>query len=178
MKCSSENYKNENSIQRKTYKQIVILMIAFLGFIGAGYAQEISQNALGLRFGGNDGFGAEISYQYKLSGSNRLEFDLGFRDNNNFNIWKVSALHQWVWSIDGAFNWYSGFGGGIGSINIKNFDDGDGLFVNAAGNIGVEYNFDFPLLVSLDFRPEVGLVNGFGGNDLDLDIALGVRYQF
>jgi hypothetical protein len=26
----------------------------------------------------------------------------------------------------------------------------------AAGDIGIEYNFDIPLLISLDFRPEFG----------------------
>ena len=33
-----------------------------------------------------------------------------------------------------------------------------GLFVFAAGNIGIEYNFDIPLLISLDMRPEIGLI--------------------
>ena len=90
----------------------------------------------------------------------------------------MSGIHQWVWNIDGGFNWYAGFGAGIGNVDVKNFDDDDGLFVNAVGNIGVEYNFDIPLLISLDFRPEIGLVNDFGNNDFDLDIALGLRYQF
>ena len=51
--------------------------------------------------------------------------------------------------------------------------------VFAAGNIGVEYNFDIPLLISLDFRPELGLIgyDGFDDN-FDFDIALGLRYQF
>jgi len=45
--------------------------------------------------------------------------------------------------------------------------------------VGIEYNFDFPLLLSLDFRPEIGFGNDdFDTNDLDFDIALGVRYQF
>ena len=45
-----------------------------------------------------------------------------------------------------------------------------------AGDIGIEYNFDIPLLLSLDFRPEFGF--GDYNDDLDLDIALGIRYQF
>ena len=28
---------------------------------------------------------------------------------------KLAALHQWIWNIDGGFNWYTGVGGGIGS---------------------------------------------------------------
>ena len=54
-----------------------------------------------------------------------------------------------------------------------------GLFAFAAGDVGIEYNFDFPLLISLDFRPEIGFVGyrDFSDN-FDFDIALGIRYQF
>ena len=87
-------------------------------------------------------------------------------------------MHQ----LDGNFNWYYGVGGGLGSVDFDYpglDDDNDGLFVFAAGDIGVEYDFDIPLLLSLDFRPEIGLV-GYDGfdNDFDFDIALGIRYQF
>ena len=159
-------------------KKLGFITVVLLGFMYNVNAQDISSNAIGLRFGDNDGFGAEISYQHKIKDSNRLEFDLGFRDNKNFDIWKLTGIYQWVWSIDGGFNWYAGFGAGIGSVDVKGFDNDDGVFVNAAGNVGVEYNFDIPLLISLDFRPEFGIVNDFGNNDLDMDIALSLRYQF
>ena len=51
------------------------------------------------------------------------------------------------------------------------------FFLNAVGDIGIEYNFDFPLLLSLDFRPEIGVINDID-DGLEFDIALGVRYQF
>lgn len=159
-------------------KKLGFITVVLLGFMYNVNAQDISSNAIGLRFGDNDGFGAEISYQHKIKDSNRLEFDLGLRDNKNFNIWKLTGIYQWVWNIDGGFNWYAGFGAGIGSVDVKDFDNDDGLFVNAAGNVGIEYNFDIPLLISLDFRPEFGIVNDFGNNDLDMDIALSLRYQF
>ena len=54
------------------------------------------------------------------------------------------------------------------------FDDETALF--AAGDIGIEYSFEIPLLISLDFRPEIGF--GDINDDLDFDIALGLRYQF
>lgn len=146
-------------------------------------AQSISEHALGLRLGDSDGFGAEISYQKSIGRYNRAEFDLGWRDSREFDAFKLTGVYQWVRPLDGNFNWYYGVGGGLGSVNFKsnpNFDeDNDGLFVFAAGDIGVEYNFDIPLLLSLNFRPEIGLVgyNGFD-NDFDFDIALGIRYQF
>ncbi len=151
-------------------------------------AQEISDHALGLRLGDSDGFGAEISYQKLLSRSNRLELDLGFRDSRNYDAVKLAGLYQWVFPIDQGFNWYYGAGGGLGSVDFRyryydidydGDDDNDGVFIFAAGDVGIEYNFDFPLLLSLDFRPEIGILgyNGFSDN-FDFDIALGVRYQF
>mgnify|MGYP003624195459 CR=1 FL=1 len=166
---------------KKTIIATVILLV--VGF--TMNAQEISKNALGIRLGGNNGFGGEISYQARLSNSHRLELDLGWRDGKNYDGFKIAGLHQWVWNIDNGFNWYAGLGGGLGSYsfndngNINNGNDYNDTFVFAAGDIGIEYNFDIPLLISLDFRPEIGFGNElYNNNDLDFDIALGLRYQF
>jgi hypothetical protein len=144
-------------------------------------AQSISNHALGLRLGDSDGFGAEISYQKSLTNTNRLEVDLGWRDSRNFSAFKVAGLYQWVRPIEGDFNWYYGVGGGLGSADFSNIPNNDvgGLFIFGAGNIGIEYDFDIPLILSLDFRPEIGLVGYDGFSDtFDFDIGLGVRYQF
>jgi hypothetical protein len=72
-----------------------------------------------------------------------------------------------------------GAGGGVGQVNYDNkINDNpdDETFFFAAGDIGIEYDFDIPLLISLDFRPEIGFGNV--NNDVDFDIALGLRYQF
>ncbi|GGD28822.1 hypothetical protein [Hyunsoonleella pacifica] len=163
-------------------KKLFVLAVALLGFTFTSNAQEIADNAIGLRLGDSDGFGAEISYQRALSENNRLELDLGLRSGNNFDGFKLAGLYQWVWLLDGNFNWYAGVGGGLASYSFdrvpQGFDDGD-TFVFAAGNIGIEYNFDIPLQLSLDFRPEIGFGNDvFDNDDLDFDIALGIRYQF
>lgn len=162
-------------------KKLIFLTIFAIGATMASQAQTISPNALGLRFGGGNGFGAEVSYQRALGDNNRLELDLGWRnDSNRYDAVKLVGLYQWVWNIEGGFNWYAGFGGGVGSVKDNRRDDfrEDGAFILAAGNIGIEYNFDIPLLISLDFRPEFG----FGGydvyDDFTPDIALGLRYQF
>lgn len=162
----------------KISKILCVLML----MAGAGLsAQRISEHALGLRLGDSDGFGAEISYQKSIARTNRLEFGLGWRDSRNFDAFKLSGIYQWVRPLDGNFNWYFGAGGGLGSVDFNtNINSGDdGFFLFAAGDLGIEYNFDIPLLLSLDFRPEIGLVgyDGFSDN-LDFDIALGVRYQF
>ncbi len=159
-----------------------MLTVLFLMSTGGLFAQRISDHALGLRLGDSDGFGAEISYQKSIASDNRLEFDLGWRDSRNYDAFKLTGVFHWVRPLDGNFNWYYGVGGGLGNVDFAPdyaTDDNGGLFVFAAGDIGVEYNFDIPLLLSLDFRPELGLVgySGFSDN-LNFDIALGIRYQF
>ncbi|SDZ91485.1 hypothetical protein [Bizionia paragorgiae] len=167
-------------------KKVILLTVAILGFGFAASAQTISKNAIGLRLGDSDGFGAEVSYQRALSDNNRLELDLGWRDGKHYDGFKLAGIYQWVWNIDGGFNWYAGPGAGFGAYSIDNdykkhghFEDDSDTFVFLAGDIGIEYNFDFPLLLSLDFRPELGFGDDkFDNNDLDFDIALGIRYQF
>lgn len=151
-----------------------------IGLAFSTNAQDISKNALGLRLGDNDGFGGEISYQRGLSNKTRLEFDLGWRNSNDVDAIKIVGLHQWVWNIDGGFNWYAGLGGGLGSWSYdKNGYDDNGTFVFAAGDIGIEYNFDVPIQLSLDFRPEFYFnSDDFREDNFGPDIALGIRYRF
>ena len=162
-------------------KKFILFSIALVGVTFLSNAQSISENAIGLRLGDSDGFGAEISYQRALGIDNRLELDLGWRDGSNYDGFKLAGLYQWVFQLDGSFNWYVGAGGGLGSFSVNNPGGKDitDTFVFAAGDIGIEYNFDIPLLLSLDFRPEIGFGDDlYDNNDLDFDIALGIRYQF
>ena len=163
-------------------KKLILSAFMLLGISFSAQAQEISKNALGLRLGDNDGFGGEISYQRALGSNNRLEVDLGWRNSKDVDAFKIVGLYQWVWNIDGGFNWYAGVGGGIGSWSYdKNDIEDSGSFILAAGDIGIEYNFSgAPIQLSLDFRPEMY----FGGDYSDFrdgfgpDFALGIRYKF
>ncbi|MEL0642823.1 hypothetical protein V6251_00420 [Olleya sp. Ti.3.14] len=157
-------------------KKYFLFAFAIFGFATITYAQDISDNAIGLRLGDSDGFGAEVSYQRALGDNNRLEVDLGWRSGSAYDGFKLAGLYQWVWVLDGDFNWYAGVGGGVGSYSFDNKAFDDETFVFAAGDIGIEYNFDIPLQLSLDFRPELGF--GDYRDDLDFDIALGIRYRF
>ncbi len=165
-------------------KRILLTAIALIGLAFGAQAQEIRKNALGLRLGDNDGFGGEISYQRALGDNNRLELDLGWRDSKHYDAIKVVGLYQWVWNIEGGFNWYAGVGGGLGTYN---FDDDDfpgdndedgGTFLLVAGDIGIEYVFDIPLQLSLDFRPELYFGDDFREDNWGPDIALGIRFTF
>ena len=153
-----------------------------LGLATATQAQNFSKNAIGLRLGDNDGFGGEVSYQRGLDSDNRLEFDLGWRNSKYVDAFKLAGLYQWVWNIDGGFNWYAGVGGGVGSwrYDKKNEERSSGAIIFAAGDIGIEYNFDIPLMLSLDFRPEIYLNNDdrYREDNFGPDIAFSVRYRF
>lgn len=165
-------------------KKVVFTALMLIGLAFNSQAQDISKNALGLRLGSNDGFGGEISYQRKIDSDRRLEFDLGWRSNDFSDAIKLTGLHQWVWNIDKGFNWYAGIGGGIASYGGKDFKIGNTTYkgendfaVFAAGDIGIEYNFDIPIQLSLDFRPEFYFSDGINEN-YGSDIALGIRYRF
>jgi hypothetical protein len=154
------------------------LIVTALVLIGSGFtaqSQEISKNVLGLRLGDNNGFGTEISYQRGLSDNNRIEANLGWRNNHNVSAFKLTGIYQWVWEIDNNFNWYAGAGAGLGSWSNS---DSNGSFVYISGNVGIEYNFEeVPIQLSLDYRPEFG-GHGYFNNNYGSDIALGIRYKF
>lgn len=159
-------------------KKLLLATFAFFAGFAFMNAQEIADNAIGLRLGDDDGFGAEISYQRALGGNNRLELDLGIRSGNNYDGFKLTGLYQWVWNLDGNFNWYAGAGGGVGSysVDVPGGEDFDDTFLFLAGDVGIEYNFDIPLQLSIDIRPELGF--GDFRDDVGIDLALGIRYQF
>ena len=48
-------------------------------------------------------------------------------------------------------------------------------FAFFTGDVGIEYSFDFPLLVSFDFRPQVNLNYR---DDVNFDVGISARYQF
>jgi len=149
----------------------MLFMVSFFSF---------SQNrSLGLRLGGGDAVGAEISFQTPFN-KNRIELDLGFGGNSNWNYWKLAAIHQWVMPIDGGFKWYLGVGGSLGSWDYvgKYTDKNDGgVSLAIALNAGVEYIFtEVPIQISIDTRPELGIINH--GSDSIFGLALGIRYVF
>ncbi|CAM3534692.1 hypothetical protein FLGE108171_01975 [Flavobacterium gelidilacus] len=166
-------------------KKVLLSAIMLFGIAFSSQAQDIAKNALGLRLGDSDGFGGEISYQRGLSDNNRLELDLGFRNSNDYDAFKLTGIYQWVWNIEGGFNWYAGVGGGIGSWsydrkigNDRYKDNGTILFV--AGDLGIEYNFrEAPIQLSLDIRPELYFnSDNYRSDNFGPDIALGIRYRF
>lgn len=166
----------------KSFATFLTLLIS-MSFMSA---QEVSPHALGLRLDGSDGLGPEISYQRALGDNNRLELDLGFADYGFVEEFKITGIYQWVMPLGSSgFNWYAGVGGGLGIFDGYDgpFDDErDGFTVSVDGMIGIEYSLlnvsDIPLMFSLDINPEFEVINDFYDDDIDLDAALGIRFQF
>lgn len=152
-----------------------VVLFIFVLMLGGFYAE--AQSAIGVRFGGLQRLGGEISYQQAL-GSNRLEVDLGFNFDDGYDAIGVVAIYQWVMPINAfpkGFNWYAGVGADAGIWSYEVIDETD-ISAGVDGQLGIEYNFDFPLQLSLDWRPRFVIAPGtdFGGGD----IAFGARYRF
>lgn len=182
-------------------KNLILSTLMLLGLAFSSIAQE--KNAIGIRLGDNDGFGGEVTYQRWVSKANRLEFDLGFRNSGNYNYSngyyngkgfehnavKLVGLYQWVWDIKNGFKWYAGPGIGVGFWKTDRFYAGNdvyvasdsGAFIVAAGDIGIEYNFDFPLQLSFDFRPELYISDDYDNvrdGNFGPDFGLSARFRF
>lgn len=150
-------------------KKIIIAAALVLGFAAAASAQP---RALGVRIGN----GGEISYQHSM-GSNFLEVDgglgLGLVDGT-FNVGATGIYNFMISEFGNGFGFYAGPGAGVGlALGDVNY-----LALSAAGMVGIEYNFNIPLQISLDFRQHIGI--GFNGNGIwaPSSVGLGLRYQF
>lgn len=152
----------------------VLLLIATFVTIGS-FAN--AQNALGVRLGGGQGYGAELSWQTGLGG-NRLEMDLGLRSDDHFTAFNLYGIYQWTGTIAGNLGWFAGVGDCLGYWNWEHGYDGDGnIALAAVGQAGLEYNFQaVPIQLSLDIRPKFYILpeTSFHWGD----IALGIRFRF
>ena len=158
-------------------KRIILTFALFVSMVSVLSAQA-DNKAIGLRLGSGFGYGAEISYQQPLSKANRLEVDLGA------NSWGfgLNGIYQWVWDLSDlgdGFNWYAGVGVGLGSYNF-NFDNDihspSNFSIGVLGQVGIEYKFEIPLTISLDYRPGIFIVPSFNGTYDGICIA--GRYRF
>jgi len=156
-------------------KRVVLSLVLFASVI----AVSAQPRAIGGRFGGD----VEFSYQHQL-GKNMLDMTAGLGWGHHSAVY-ATVIYDWVfpigsWKHAGAWNWYIGPGAGVGVIfPKKDHDDGMRVGINVGGQVGIEYQFSFPLNLSLDWRPMVNLLgfshdhyfNYYGG-------ALGIRYRF
>jgi len=186
-----------------------ILFVAVLAFASVmAYAQP---RAIGGRLGAFNG----VSYEHSLGENNMLEIEAGWSVDGRTDFWRkgpagtehgrswghtiqTAVTYDWIdpfgakfpWEHKGEWHWYLGVGGAGGygwhawyAIGNAGWNWG---FLGAAGRAGVEYDFWFPLQLSIDFRPTLGVglfddANHGVQSGLYWEmtcLALGVRYKF
>ena len=152
-------------------KKIILVAALVLGFAAAAAAQP---RAIGVRIGN----GGEISYQHQL-GSNFLEVDggLGLGFDGTFNVGATGIYNfmiaQPAWTSRGEWGFYAGPGASVGlGVGEANY-----LTLGAAGMVGLEYTFWFPLQLSFDLKPQLGFGFNYGFH-FNIMPSLGVRYRF
>ena len=140
-------------------KKLILVVAAVLGLAVVAAAQP---RAIGIRAG----YGAELSYQHTLGGNNFGELDLGW----SAGVFEAGLAYDFSIAPVGPLNFYAGPQVEVAFIN------GGGVLFGAGAQLGLEYCFDFPLQLSMDWKPTFYFVpvTGFGWQS----IALGIRYLF
>ena len=169
--------------------------------IGAVMAQP---KAIGARLGYN----FEVSYQHSLS-NGMVEVDAGVSPFITQKVYsydasgnliphayhygraELIAAYDWTMNLANNLYWYIGVAAGVSwgygeFFNTEHFNKNGNLVtyrrlgLPAGAQIGLEYDFNIPLNLSIDYRP---MINLFGLRQGDftsnlLNVALGVRYRF
>lgn len=149
-------------------KKIILVAALILGISAAASAQP---RAAGLKLG----WGVDASYQHSF-GADFLEANLGL---SNFNSLDATAIYNFMiampnWTDRGEWGFYAGPGAAVG-INV--IGENSYFHLAAAGMVGLEYTFWFPLQLSFDLRPTLGIGfnHGFHWNVMP---SFGARYRF
>jgi hypothetical protein len=161
---------------KKIFFTLIIITFAIMT-----NAQEIANQTIGLRLGNYYG----LSYQKKLSDDNRVEIGLAHWGYSTYKDTKVDIYYHKVFDFESMekMNWFIGAGGGAGFWKFESryyydyydYDD-SGTYFFVGGTAGIEYKFDFPLMISLDLRPELSFGSFYDG--FHFNGGLGVRYVF
>lgn len=139
----------------------------------------------------------EVAYQHQKTGTTFFEFnaglDIGDMAGGKTPVPGVKAAFTYnfiFWGKDfssGTLSTYAGVGAAVGLVeNEKPFSD---LTAGLCGRIGMEYRFQVPVIISLDFSPVLGMQVDLGQGSAALDTyvkgltrayhpRIGIRYCF
>lgn len=192
-------------------KRFIATLIIIMGFITIASAQ--GPRSAGLRIGGT---GLDAVYQHSMNENQFIEgnlgMDFGYDASGNAGF-KATAIYNFIWARPawtdkGKWAIYAGPGVSIGMVDdlvpykilgeTQYFND-NGFMLSVTGQVGLEYTFDFPLQLSIDLRPFIGLhvndgkfripatnenvnfeskINFYGNGPLTFIPSLSVRYRF
>ena len=158
-------------------KKIILTLALVLSMSTALFAQA-EGSTIGLRFG----YPTEVSYQKGLNSENRIELGLGFRNYVGYytNL-SVSGVYQWVKDLSTIADGMAWYYGGGASVGFYSYYQNSYFPISVLGQVGIQYDFNVPLRLSLDWRPGFQFGgykdshytnNGFVGDG----VCLGIRY--
>lgn len=153
------------NLNLKMKKYIFLSCIAFC-FATTVSGQE-KKYAIGIRYGILSQSNFELSYQYYLNKTNRMEFGLGTAEY----ALQATAIYQKAGNLTAITPGLKIYGGAgvIAGFHSSN----TGIGVVAQG--GLEYIFRIPFQVSLDYRPKVF----WPGDHFHIDdFSVSLRYRF
>ena len=155
-------------------KSLFLTILLSLAFAVSAVAQP---RAIGV----NIGYGIDLSYQHTVGPSNMVDLTVSIPCFAGIG---AEATYDWInpfgtqipWTEKGSWDWEMGVGAAAGFLFAP------GFYAGVAGHVGVSYDFWFPLQLSVDWRPVLGVCGasqavGFYGGGL-AGVSLGVRYRF
>lgn len=157
-------------------KSLILAAILAVVCVGSVVAQPRA-------IGANIGYGIDLSYQHSLGEANMIDLSVNVPFFEGIG---ATATYDWVnpfgavipWDYEGQWNWNLGVGAGLGIYGFK----APAFYAGVVGHVGISYDFWFPMQLSLDYRPNIGIVGGegltFNTSGLYSGITLGVRYLF
>ena len=158
-------------------KHIISTLIVVFASVFAASAQP---RALGVRAG----MDCQLSYEHGMLSEDFIEVDLGVEFIYGYAVGLNAAagynfmIVQPKWTQKGQWGFYAGPAVKAGWLWI-------GGYLAVGAQVGLEYSFDFPLQVSLDIRPAVGVAmeggtcSIYGAEAILGSIpCLSIRYRF
>lgn len=143
----------------------VIALAGLFFFVSQNVQAQTEGIELGLRFANGDA--VAIDFAMPLS-ANRLHANANF----NSGGFGVAAIYDWQFPFAEGFMFYPGLGA---ALSIYDNGSGSDLGLAVGGEVGVEYQFPFPLTLGLDYQPMFSLINGGGYAD---GWGLNARWRF
>lgn len=128
-------------------KLILLSLVVFGALLISNKTQAQANWEAGLRFGDNIALDATIP----IGATPRLHPTI------YFDRFGIGAYFDWMFALNGGptgLKFYPGVG--------PEFWFGNTFDFAAAGNLGAEYTFDFPLTIGFDWRPSIQFTNNNG----------------
>lgn len=164
-------------------KKILLLAVMAIASISFAVAQP---RAIGANLGANFGF----SYQHGFGESNMLDVAVYCPWLHGLDgLWGIGGIvtYDWIdpfntsvpWNEKGEWHWYMGVGGTGGLYHFSPI----AWHAGAAGHFGIEYDFWFPMQLSIDWRPNIGVRGAAGHVEFNTwglydGLSIGIRYLF